>query len=159
MSYEKEQAGLWKLWEEFEDETKLESDEEHSSDGELDIIVANADEQGEENDVIMQEQANDLQEGAHDFYESRIGNQKYFYDKNGNKWLKESYHRQVRTRTENIIVVLPGVKRQANSAKTPIDCWRLFVDDNMIADIVECTNRKIVVRAQTYNADHLYMVK
>ncbi|KAK9745711.1 Transposase IS4 [Popillia japonica] len=39
MSYEKEQARLLKL---RKDETNLESDDEHSSDGELDIIVANA---------------------------------------------------------------------------------------------------------------------
>lgn len=130
MSYEKEQARLLKLWEEFEDETNLESDEEHSSDGELDIIVANAEndtnEQGEENDVIMQEEGNDLQEATNDFYDSQIRNQKYFCDKNGNKWLKEGYPRQVRTRAENIIVVLPGVKRHAKSAKS------LFVSQSLM---------------------------
>lgn len=46
----------------------------------------------------------------------------------------------VRTRSHNIILHLPGVKRCAKDAKSIVDCWSLFFPDTVIEEIVNCTN-------------------
>lgn len=48
--------------------------------------------------------------------------------------------RQYRTSSKNIVIHLPGVKKVAKNAKSPIDCWKLFFSDSMIEKIVSYTN-------------------
>lgn len=172
MSFEKEQEILLRLWAETENETDLPfEDDNNSSDGELEVIQE-IDDRDKDDDISEAEQNNrenineneeSTKEDNVEPAETELGKtqslSKYFYDKNGNKWLKERNTKQVRTRAENIIIILPGVKRHAKFAKTPLECWQLFFDNQMIADIVKFTNIKISERAGLYNADHQYMVK
>jgi hypothetical protein len=71
------------------------------------------------------------------------GLRSYFLGKNGMKWSKEIPKRTVRTRSENIITHLPGVRNRAKNAKTPLKCFLLFFDEQMITDVVEHTNQRI----------------
>lgn len=67
--------------------------------------------------------------------------------KDGTKWLANAPSRpNMRTRAENIITDLPGVRGNlALNAKTPLDCFRLFITQDMMNDIVSFTN--IYIRA------------
>lgn len=56
------------------------------------------------------------------------------------KWLMHKPLRNVRTRSCNIVIHLPGVKNVAKNAKEPLQCFSLFVDDSMIDKIVLYTN-------------------
>jgi len=56
------------------------------------------------------------------------------------KWKKNPPLRNTRTAHYNIITHLPGVKPHARNAKTIIECWSLFFPDNVIQEIVTCTN-------------------
>ena len=56
------------------------------------------------------------------------------------KWLMHKPLRNVRTRSCNIVIHLPGVKNVAKNAKEPLECFSLFVDDSMIDKIVLYTN-------------------
>ncbi|UYV65948.1 PBRM1, partial [Cordylochernes scorpioides] len=60
------------------------------------------------------------------------------------KWKKALPPKNVRTRSENIITHLPGVKGEAKNAKSILDCWNLFIDDNILECIV--TNTNIYIR-------------
>nr|XP_023022605.1 piggyBac transposable element-derived protein 4-like [Leptinotarsa decemlineata] len=89
---------------------------------------------------------------------NRDGN-RYFLDKNKSKWAKFPNRRNVRTRSENIVIHLPGVKGIARQKKTAIDCWLLFFTEDMLDDIVRYTNVKLGNKATKYNTSHQYLVK
>ncbi|KAJ8948226.1 hypothetical protein NQ314_008463 [Rhamnusium bicolor] len=57
---------------------------------------------------------NDVFENESEIVQDR---DKYYLDKNGTKWRKKCYNKNVRTRRENIITQLPGVKRSARDKK------------------------------------------
>lgn len=140
--YEREQRSLLALWEEEEDDTAIDQDDSEADD-EIDNISVCSDypdfeqdgeyvEEAEEEDPEVRQQ----QEGDK---ESR-----FFLGKNGTKWFKQFPNKNVRTRSENIITHLPGVKIYGKTAKTPLECFLLFIDEQMIADITENTNRKFL---------------
>lgn len=68
---------------------------------------------------------------------------KYYVGKDGTKWKATCPSKRVRTRAENIITHLPGVRPFAKNAKSAVDCFLLFINDRMISDIVNYTNIKI----------------
>lgn len=45
-----------------------------------------------------------------------------------------------RARRHNIITHLPGVKPEAKTARTPFETWNLLITDQIIEEIVRCTN-------------------
>ena len=57
-----------------------------------------------------------------------------------------------RTRALNIVTKVPGVVGNAriNRPETPLNSWRLLIDDNMLDAIVEHTNEKITDLAANY---------
>ena len=57
----------------------------------------------------------------------------------------------MKTRCYNIITHPSGVKDVAKNSKTPKELWRLFIDENMIDMIVECTNKYIEDRSASYS--------
>jgi hypothetical protein len=59
---------------------------------------------------------------------------------NNTKWRKEPRAPNVRTRAHNIVVHLPGPKRDAKNAKTHTDCFNCFIDEAIINIIVSSTN-------------------
>nr|XP_022910826.1 piggyBac transposable element-derived protein 4-like [Onthophagus taurus] len=141
--YEKEQQRLLALWED------MESDDE---------VINNDDSEEEDIDNIsvcsdypdMEQDAEDELEPAEEQTQA-----KYFFGKDGTKWSKQHPNKKVRTRAENIIIHLPGVKKPAKMAKTPLECFSLFIDEQMIADIVERTNERITEKcAQWKDSPH-----
>lgn len=56
------------------------------------------------------------------------------------KWFQEPPPPNVRTRQHNIVSERPGVKPYAASADSPHECFKLFIDDNIIDIIVKNTN-------------------
>lgn len=71
---------------------------------------------------------------------SEISNDFYIGKDKETKWNKCHPPRNVRTRKINIITHLPGVKTAAKNAKSPLECFSLFIDDIMIRHITSCTN-------------------
>ncbi|UYV65113.1 hypothetical protein LAZ67_3003153 [Cordylochernes scorpioides] len=61
--------------------------------------------------------------------------------------------KNVRTRSENIITHLPGVKGEAKNAKSILDCWNLFIDDIILECIVTNTNIYIRNIQQNYSRE------
>lgn len=59
------------------------------------------------------------------------------------KWRRHKIQKNVRTRQQNIVTHLPGVRAEGRMCKTPQDCFLLFLDDTLIQEIVRCTNLKI----------------
>nr|XP_026490968.1 piggyBac transposable element-derived protein 4-like [Vanessa tameamea] len=72
--------------------------------------------------------------------------QQVFRGKDGTLWQKEPGRSNVRTRSENIITELPGVKLIARDAKTVFECWNLFITQDMLYTIKTCTNSHIQER-------------
>lgn len=56
------------------------------------------------------------------------------------KWFHDPPNPKVRTKRQNIVIRLPGVKKCAKDAKTPLDCWSLFIPNETIVQIVYNTN-------------------
>ncbi|KAJ8949217.1 hypothetical protein NQ314_008277 [Rhamnusium bicolor] len=66
----------------------------------------------------------------------------YFLGKDGSTmWKKYFPPKNMRTRSENIITHLPGVKGDIKKLKSPIDIWKCFVDNEILDMIVENTNK------------------
>ncbi|CAK1600420.1 unnamed protein product [Parnassius mnemosyne] len=63
--------------------------------------------------------------------------------KDGTLWYKLPARSNVRTRSENIVSGTPGVKILARDAKTPLECFNLFVGESMLLDILIHTNVRI----------------
>lgn len=59
------------------------------------------------------------------------------------KWRKHALPRNVRTRQQNIVTHLPGVRPAGKNSKTPKECFLLFLDDSIIEKIVTYTNIKV----------------
>ncbi|XP_046393761.1 uncharacterized protein LOC124161483 [Ischnura elegans] len=58
-------------------------------------------------------------------------------------WSKKEPRPNVRTPKRNIISEKPGFKGRKDSIKSPIDCFRLFFDREVINTITACTNLQI----------------
>ncbi|CAH2009331.1 unnamed protein product [Acanthoscelides obtectus] len=56
------------------------------------------------------------------------------------KWKKGRSNTQVRTRSQNIIKLLPGTKGSARNARSETDCLKLFINDTVIRIITISTN-------------------
>ncbi|CAG4973684.1 unnamed protein product [Parnassius apollo] len=79
--------------------------------------------------------------------EVRASRQSYYTGKDKTtKWQKEQFRSNVRSRAENIITHLPGVKTAARGKLSPLECFELFISDAMTDEIVNCTNEKILSR-------------
>ncbi|KAI4455686.1 piggybac transposable element-derived protein 4 [Holotrichia oblita] len=153
-SYEKEQEHLNRLWNELDNENSvddppiIDSEDEHFSDHEAESSHETDTEQsGNEVEEESDEENHDNEYAT--FYVSKD---------NSTKWAKTCANRTVRTRAENIITFLPGVKSRAKNLKTPLDCWRFFIDEVIITDIVKHTNNKIKLIQLRYSACHQYLV-
>ncbi|PSN42458.1 hypothetical protein C0J52_18913, partial [Blattella germanica] len=76
-----------------------------------------------------------------------------FKSKDGTVWKQHYPPKAVRTRQCNIVTHLPGVKPCAREAKTPIECWSLFFDDDTLNVILENTNLYINKCSKNYSRE------
>lgn len=132
-SYTREEERLLKLFEEVEtDEAFSDSDDSVADDNViLSDHISDSDIEPEE-DAATQELPVRPSAGSRSHL--------HFLSKDGTKWNKHCFPKNVRTRQNNIIVRLPGVIGPAKDASTPIDCWQLFFDDATLNEIVLNTN-------------------
>ncbi|KAG8288376.1 hypothetical protein J6590_018896 [Homalodisca vitripennis] len=70
------------------------------------------------------------------------------------KWifLQWNVHEPTLSRTprRNIVTTLPGVNAVARNAKTAYESWKLFFPDNLVDDIVRCTNEQLTLMSEKY---------
>lgn len=80
----------------------------------------------------------------------------YFYGKNRMKWAKLP-PAPSRTRSDNIITKLPGLKGNAKitKPKTPLAAWKLLFDDQILDEIIDHTNERITNISIKYGANAL----
>lgn len=146
--YERQQAHLLSLWKQMEDQ-EIEAIDANDSeeDNEIDNVSVCSDypdleqegEQEGEQDVSVQDPRN-----------------KYYLGKDGLKWLKDYPNKTVRTRAENIITRLPGCKPYATQAKSALECFLLFFDNQMLLDIVSHTNQRIAEKSDKWKKSSHY---
>lgn len=73
------------------------------------------------------------------------------------RWRKNPANQAVRTRAENIITQLPGLKARASNLGTNPDIeeiWQLLISNDILDEIVHWTNRKIDSLRQKYDKSH-----
>lgn len=167
MAYEKEQDYLKELWAELRD-SDVESCIDSESEGEEGImeplpeqeVLDRNGEQRLEPEENIEEENQDTPIASEDEEDIEPENDRYYLDKNKTKWFKAPLQQpNVRTRSENIITHLPGTRGIAKEKRNPLDCWLLFISEEMLDDIVYYTNRKLTIKASQYNAAHQYLVK
>ncbi|XP_039278930.1 piggyBac transposable element-derived protein 4-like [Nilaparvata lugens] len=95
---------------------------------------------------IPTDDGNNLQRGRNLFYFGRRTKEMIKKNVSGFKWKKEFPNQAVRTRRENIVTQLPGLKAHAsNLGDNPevIDVWKLLFTQDIIDEILLWTNKKI----------------
>lgn len=108
--------------------TAMEESEEDDVDMEENFNKA-SEEKSEEDHVDKEENFNEASEES-DFY---LGKDK-------TKWNKLPPRPNVKTKSRNIVLRVPGPKGEAKKAKSEIDCINLIIDDRIIDLIVKSTN-------------------
>lgn len=91
-------------------------------------------EEADDDDQIEEEIPDEPQPGT-----SRDQPDRFYTAKDGTKWRKTCL-KNIRRRSKNIIVHLPGARGAARDKKTEIDIWNLLFDDEVINIVVKCTN-------------------
>ncbi|KAJ8928976.1 hypothetical protein NQ314_018386 [Rhamnusium bicolor] len=134
-NYAREVERLTQMYEE------VGTDEEHFSDSDDSV----ADPQYEEVSDHQSESGQELKED--ELYEELLVESSaserdhlQFEAKDGTKWRKMCFPKNVRTRQDNIIVRLPGVTCPAKNAASPRECCHLFFDEDIMKELVQCTN-------------------
>lgn len=151
--YEQEQKRLLNLWKETEEEeAPIGSESDTEEDYESGSNHSSGSEEDSDGETIGHaELEDDISNTA-----SR-GKQAYYFGKNRTKWSKICSPKTVRTRKQNIVTHLPGVKRAGQNAKTPLQCFELLFDNQMIDDIVQWTNVKLQDESEKYDLNHKYV--
>lgn len=142
MAYEREQQRLLALWEGTE-EDELQQNETDQSDTDIPEDPSSHDETEEGN--VQSPVPSQLSLGnVFDHLESIDRSGPYYIGKDGTKWLVHKERKKLgKTKRQNIVTQLPGVKGVAKEAKTVLDCWKLYFPDEVIQHIVNCTNKKL----------------
>lgn len=66
------------------------------------------------------------------------------------KWAKHRPAQTVRTRSKNIVIHLPGVRRPYRNVTSILEIWKLFFPDSVIDNIVQNTNKFIETSQENY---------
>lgn len=138
-SYESEVIRIRKLMAEVDTDSENIGE---SDSGELDNCeeLNHNSESETDDDGNSDRETEDVDEDSEVPVASKISSDFYIGKDKETKWNKHHPPRNVRTRKINIISHLPGVKTAAKNAKSPLECFSLFIDDMMIRHITSCTN-------------------
>ncbi|GBM12138.1 hypothetical protein AVEN_39475-1 [Araneus ventricosus] len=131
-SYEKEMERLRKLIAEIE--TDEDSDFDNEDNGPEDILGENF----LEHESFREHDSESEEDG--DSGNEEVNKSEWFSSKDDVEWRKTKFGQNFRTRCHNIVSSLPGTKVPAKDVTSPVKSWELFLHDNMIQLIVECTN-------------------
>lgn len=118
---------------------------EPESDKESDHMSIQSDTDSEVDAVISSSDSDSDNVPLSELRQSRAST--FYYSKDGViQWQKYPYRSNIRTRAENIICHLPGVKTVAKNKMSHLQCFEIFISDDMIDNIVNCTNEKICLQ-------------
>ncbi|XP_069699066.1 piggyBac transposable element-derived protein 4-like [Periplaneta americana] len=73
--------------------------------------------------------------------------------KNGYRWSTVAPVKFGRTPKRNIVVSIPGPKGNAKHVKTPLSSFLLFLDNDILETIIQCTNEEIERQRLNYSDD------
>ncbi|GBN12910.1 hypothetical protein AVEN_126935-1 [Araneus ventricosus] len=79
-----------------------------------------------------------------------VNNSEWLSSKDGVQRWKKKFRMHIYTRFHNIVSCLSGTKGPTKDVTIPMKNWELFISDNMIQLIVECTNIIIEKCAATF---------
>lgn len=132
---------LLQLWGEVESESSGDS----ATDDELDhVSLRSFDSETEQEMTDREVEDEDL--GSEEEDNSSVND--YLTSRNGTKWSCIPEPPLVRASSENVRF-LPRVKPIGQNANTVIECWKLFVTDDMLQDVVKYTNNEIQLKRST----------
>lgn len=144
MSYEEGQRKLVDLW----DAAETESSEDSCSEVEIDHISHgsyDSDTEEELNDVEDDPQEESM-ESENVLENEPVSSTRFMLGKCGTKWSCAPERINVRTRSENIIRDRSGVKFIGQNANKAVECWQLFITDEMLHQIVSHSNIQIKLK-------------
>lgn len=140
--YEEEQEKLCRLWEEV-------ASEEEPYDEEEELVFQENHVETRSTDSESEQECSDSSDD--DVPLAKLARIPTFIGKDGTtRWHKHCPNKTVRTRRENIIVRLPGVRNCGKNAKIPDECWSLFFTTEMLNIIGENTSHYISGLAKNY---------
>lgn len=133
-NYEKEISRLQTLWNELQSEDE---DVETDNESDIDHVSINSDYAHVEQAAreFEDEKDNPVEEaGAAANIEDNdvTGKERNYVNENGTMWRKKCYNRNVRTRAENLILQLAGVKSRARDNKRRLECFLMFINEEML---------------------------
>ncbi|KAJ8970331.1 hypothetical protein NQ314_001292 [Rhamnusium bicolor] len=133
---------------------EIQADEEAlDTDGDLsDRLSEHNDYQTDTEQSGNEEQSgNDLDDAMDDLQDVLDDGIPKFYGKDETSWYKQKPPEpKGKTKACNIITKLPGVRNAAKQDKTIMDCWKLFISDEMIKGIVKYTNQRLDLMRSSY---------
>ncbi|KAJ8945554.1 hypothetical protein NQ318_020400 [Aromia moschata] len=147
-SYEKEQRLLQHLMETVDtDEEYLDADSDLDEEPNL--------EQGEEGQLNHEQDDSPSRESSEEDIATASRNSLTFVGKDKQtRWKKISpMPRTTKTRSENIVKVLPGPSRLTKNFKSPLEIWKFFFCDEIINIIVVYTNKMIETVQASFSRD------
>ncbi|XP_072381067.1 uncharacterized protein [Diabrotica undecimpunctata] len=152
--YKRDQARLQALWDDSQDDdVGIGSASENKSDNE-DNGSHNS--YSEEDTIDLEQSVADIEIENELLGQGQENQKKHDVGKDGTKWSSTCFPINVRTGSVNIITHLPGVKRNAKMAKTPMECFNLLFTPSMMDDVVTWTNMKIRRKSTCYDENHQY---
>nr|CAH7717457.1 unnamed protein product [Callosobruchus chinensis] len=80
----------------------------------------------------------------------------YVYGRNRYRWCTSEVRPSSRTRKHNIVIKVPSLKGKAKAlgeAADPLSIWNLLFSDNILEEVIQCTNKKLHVMRQRYSAE------
>lgn len=152
-SYEAEQARLCRLMQEcLESSDEEEPPFDQCEEGEEDAVEVQGHETDSEQDISDGDGDGHGDGDDENNSPERVG--PFFFGKDQvTKWRKHCPPKNVRTRSENIVINLPGPKGIAKSLKTPLSIWQGFFPANMLQIIVDNTNKHIQASQHRYSRE------
>lgn len=144
MSYEEDQARILSLIKSVEEEEEILGGESSEIEDAVEIVNSNS-----ESEQSAEEREDSSDE---DIPLSQISCN--IYGKDGlTVWKTIQPPQNSRTRAHNIVSHLPGVKRAAKNAKSPMEAWNIFFTDDMLQSIVIFTNCEIDRIKENYSRE------
>ncbi|CAH1979567.1 unnamed protein product [Acanthoscelides obtectus] len=142
---------VWLKWyHELRDESDLSEsskDEDESDKKEENILTESEHNTESEQEVAESEEVESDEDVSLDSSSFYIGKDKI------TKWRIANPPRNVKTRSHNITIHLPGPKGKAREVKTEVAALELFLDDNILKTITACTNIYIEKTRQEFTRD------
>lgn len=116
--------------------------EDESDSGEEDYVEhREEDSETEQEDDSDNEEEEEIHEGSYSLGKDKI-----------TKWYCEPTPK-TRTQAHNLVRHLPGVIGEAKNAKTPLECWSYFFDDDILQRVVTYTNEYITSIKENYQRE------